>query len=63
MGLTTDLRGQLNCRKVKELKELAKENDIKLSRPKKADLVDALYKKISSDREKERKRRRKRLRR
>ena len=62
MGLTTDLRDQLNCRNVKQLKQLAKENGIDLSCPKKADLVDALYKKISDDRAKERRKRRKRLR-
>ena len=62
MGLTTDLRDQLNCRNVKQLKALAKENGINLSCPKKADLVDSLYKKISNDRAKERRKRRKRLR-
>ena len=53
------LRDQLTCHKVKELKPLAREKGITPGKLRKTDLVDALYKKISNDRAKERRKRRK----
>ena len=53
------LRDQLTCHKVKELKPLAREKGITPGKLRKADLVDALYTKISKDRAKERRKRRK----
>ena len=52
------LRNQLACHKVKELKPLAREKGITPGKLKKANLVDALYEKISKDRAKARRKRR-----